>query len=100
MSSRLLPFFVRRPDGSFRPLTKHPSPSPLCSPAANAPQVRGVIITDTKGTIGIFRVVRTGGSTVERSIHMSVWMKDGSAIIAINLHGKMIERINVSCRCH
>ena len=28
---------------------------------------------------------------------MSVWMKDGSAIIAINLHGKMIERINVSC---
>ena len=86
-----MPFFVRRPDGAFRPLTKHPSPSPLRSPAADARRYVGVIDKDTKGAIGLFRVGRTGGSTVKRSVHMSVWTKDGPAIIIVNLHGKMIK---------
>ena len=31
----------------------------------------------------------------KRSIHMSFWSTDGSAIIMANLHGKAVERINV-----
>mmetsp|Transcript_27566 Transcript_27566/g.58252 ORF Transcript_27566/g.58252 Transcript_27566/m.58252 type:complete len:588 (+) Transcript_27566:103-1866(+) len=55
----------------------------------------GVIDTETKGAIGLFRVGATSANGVQRSVHMSIWTEDGSAIIVANLHGKMIERINV-----
>lgn len=56
----------------------------------------GVIDTLTKEAIGLFRVTKTGGSAVERSVHMSFWTTDGKYIIVANLHGKMVERINVT----
>ena len=56
----------------------------------------GVLDVRTRGAVGLFRVGRTGGSAAERSVHMSFWTADGSAIIVANLHGKMIERIDVS----
>lgn len=34
--------------------------------------------------------------SVPLSVHISFWSDDGSAILVANLHGKMIERINVS----
>lgn len=54
----------------------------------------GVIDTKTKEAIALFRVteVNTGNG---RSVHLSEWSHDGSAIIIANLHGKMMERINV-----
>mmetsp|Transcript_10914 Transcript_10914/g.19084 ORF Transcript_10914/g.19084 Transcript_10914/m.19084 type:complete len:597 (-) Transcript_10914:160-1950(-) len=55
----------------------------------------GVIDTETKEAIGLFRVASTQGTGVKRSVHMSIWNEDGSAILVANLHGKMIERINV-----
>jgi len=56
----------------------------------------GVIDTETKEAIGLFRVTKTTGTGVERSVHMSTWAVDGSAIIIANLHGKMVERIDVT----
>lgn len=55
----------------------------------------GVIDTRTKEAIGLFRVSSTGGTGTQRSVHMSIWTEDGSAIVVANLHGKMIERIDV-----
>lgn len=52
----------------------------------------GVIDTKTKEAIALFRVTKTASS---RSVHMSFWSADGSAIIIANLNGKMIERIDV-----
>ena len=55
----------------------------------------GIIDTETKGAIALFRVAATGGSVGQRSVHMSFWSDDGASIIVDNLHGKMIERIDV-----
>jgi hypothetical protein len=54
----------------------------------------GVMDTQTKEAIGLFRVTEFNTAT-GRSVHMSVWSDDGSAILISNLHGKAIERINV-----
>lgn len=56
----------------------------------------GVIDTETKEAIALFRVTQTDGNSNGRSVHMSFWSTDGSAIIVDNLHGKMIERIDVT----
>ena len=58
----------------------------------------GVIDTATKEAIGLFRVAGTEGTGAGRSVHMSIWTKDGTAILIANLHGKMIERIDVQWR--
>lgn len=57
----------------------------------------GVIDTETKEAIALFRVTKFNTSA-GRSVHMSFWTKDGSAIIMANLHGKAVERINVERR--
>ena len=56
----------------------------------------GIIDTNTKEAIGLFRVTGTSANGTGRSVHMSFWNNDGSAIIIDNLHGKMIERIDVT----
>jgi len=56
----------------------------------------GVIDTKTKEAIALFRVTETNGNANGRSVHMSFWSTDGSAILVDNLHGKMIERIDVT----
>ena len=57
----------------------------------------GVMDTQTKQAVGLFRVTQFGygASSSGRSVHMSFWNSDGSAILVANLHGKAIERINV-----
>eukprot|EP00579_Thalassiosira_antarctica_P011372 CAMPEP_0201918768 /NCGR_PEP_ID=MMETSP0903-20130614/7835_1 /ASSEMBLY_ACC=CAM_ASM_000552 /TAXON_ID=420261 /ORGANISM="Thalassiosira antarctica, Strain CCMP982" /LENGTH=600 /DNA_ID=CAMNT_0048455141 /DNA_START=62 /DNA_END=1864 /DNA_ORIENTATION=+ len=55
----------------------------------------GIMDTQTKEAVGLFRVSKTTGTGTARSVHMSEWTADGSAIIVINLHGKMVERIDV-----
>ena len=52
----------------------------------------GVIDTHTKEAVALFRVTELSGS---RSVHMSLWNFDGSAILVANLNGRAIERINV-----
>jgi hypothetical protein len=54
----------------------------------------GVIDTETKEAVALFRVTKVN-LPVPRSVHMSFWSTDGSAIIVANLYGKMIERIDV-----
>lgn len=55
-----------------------------------------MINTLTKEAIGLFRVTSFDGAAApKRSVHMSFWNEDGSAIIVDNLHGKAIERINI-----
>jgi len=55
-----------------------------------------VINTLTKEAIGLFRVTSFyRAAAPKRSVHMSIWNEDGSAIIVDNLHGKTIERINI-----
>ena len=53
----------------------------------------GVIDTRTKEAIGLFRVPSTGTG---RSVHMSFWAADGSAILVANLNGKLLDRIDVT----
>lgn len=57
----------------------------------------GVIDTRTKAAVALFRVTGTnvGGGTDVRSVHMSFWNADGSQIHIANLHGKLLERIDV-----
>lgn len=63
----------------------------------------GIVDTDTKGAIALFRVTLMtydagaddGSTKSTRNVHMSFWDYDGSAIIIHNLAGKAVERINV-----
>ena len=56
----------------------------------------GIIDTVTKEAVGLFRVTQTSATGPQRSVHMSFWSADGLHIIIDNLHGKMIERIDVT----
>ncbi len=52
----------------------------------------GIIDGETKEAIALFRVT---GSNAGRSVHMSFWNSDGSALLVANLHGKILERIDI-----
>jgi len=56
----------------------------------------GIVDGETKGAIALFRVTATNGTGVSRSLHMSFWNKDGSALLLANLHGKVLERIDIT----
>jgi len=57
----------------------------------------GIIDTETKGAIALFRVTGTNVAGPDtRSVHMSFWDATGSAIIISNLHGKVLERIDIT----
>ncbi|MEK9711732.1 MAG: hypothetical protein VW258_04120 [Thalassolituus sp.] len=56
----------------------------------------GIIDRKTRAAVGLFRVSGTnvaGDDT--RSVHMSFWSEKGDAILIANLHGKVLERIDV-----
>ena len=55
----------------------------------------GIIDTRQKAAVALFRVTKTNATAVERSVHMSFWDEDGDAVIVANLHGKVLERIDV-----
>lgn len=58
----------------------------------------GIIDTETKTAVALFRVTATnvgGADNKKRSVHMSYWNADGSAILIANLHGKLLERIDI-----
>ncbi|MEA5595717.1 hypothetical protein [Rivularia sp. UHCC 0363] len=52
----------------------------------------GIIDGRTKGAVALFRVT---GTNVGRSVHMSFWNSDGSALLVANLDGKVLERIDI-----
>jgi len=57
----------------------------------------GIIDTATKAAVALFRVTEYNlGGSPNRSVHMSFWLVDGSGIVVANLHGKAIERINLT----
>ena len=57
----------------------------------------GVMNAETKEAVGLFRVTETiSGGATNRSVHMSFWSDDGMAILVANLHGKVLERIDVT----
>lgn len=57
----------------------------------------GIIDTRKKEAIALFRVSASNAGSIPetRSVHMSFWNSDGSAILIANLHGKLLERIDV-----
>lgn len=55
----------------------------------------GIIDTNTKEAVALFRLSKFA-TAVQRSVHLSFWTADGSAILCANLHGKVIERINIT----
>ena len=55
----------------------------------------GIVDGETKEAVALFRVSQTTGSSVQRSLHMSFWNSDGSALLLANLHGKILERIDI-----
>ena len=56
----------------------------------------GIIDGATKAAVALFRVTSTNATDIQRSLHMSVWNSDGSALLLANLHGKVLERIDVT----
>lgn len=59
----------------------------------------GIIDTKSKTAVALFRVTATnvgGADSKKRSVHMSYWNADGSAILVANLHGKLLERIDIT----
>jgi hypothetical protein len=52
----------------------------------------GIIDGATKEAVALFQVTKTGHG---RSLHMSFWNSDGSALLLANLHGRILERINI-----
>ena len=52
----------------------------------------GIIDGSTKEAVALFRVT---GTNIGRSVHMSFWSSDGSALLVANLHGKVLERIDI-----
>ncbi|MGY6529760.1 MAG: hypothetical protein ACXITR_07495 [Cyanobacterium sp.] len=56
----------------------------------------GIMDGETKEAIALFRVTGTNGSPAERSVHMSFWNNDGSALLVANLNGKLLERIDIT----
>lgn len=53
----------------------------------------GIIDGETKEAVALFRV---SGTNAGRSVHMSFWNSDGSALLVANLHGKVLERIDIT----
>ena len=56
----------------------------------------GIMDGRSKAAIALFQVTKTGASAGGRSVHMSFWNKDGSALFVANLHGRIIERIDIT----
>lgn len=58
----------------------------------------GIIDTRTKEAVALFRASQSssGSGDNTRSVHMSFWTADGSAVVVANLHGKLLERIDVT----
>ncbi len=56
----------------------------------------GIMDGRTKDAVALFQVTKTGNSAGGRSVHMSFWNKDGSALLVANLHGRIVERIDIS----
>ena len=52
----------------------------------------GIVDGETKEAVALFRV---SGTSAGRSVHMSFWNSDGSALLVANLHGKVLERIDI-----
>ncbi len=56
----------------------------------------GIMDGRTKEAVALFQVTMTGKSAGGRSVHMSFWNKDGSALLVANLHGRIVERIDIT----
>ena len=52
----------------------------------------GIMDAEKKVGVALFRVAKT---STGRSVHMSFWNKDGSKLFVANLHGRIIERIDL-----
>ncbi len=52
----------------------------------------GILKADTKEAVALFRVT---GTNAGRSNHMSFWGSDGEALYIANLHGRILERIDI-----
>ena len=63
---------------------------------ANGGGYVGIVDGETKEAVALFRVTETNGTGVKRSLHMSFWNSDGSALLLANLHGKVLERIDIT----
>ena len=57
----------------------------------------GIVDARTKEAVALFRVTKTNAASGGgRSLHMSFWNKDGSALLLANLHGRILERIDIT----
>ena len=52
----------------------------------------GIVDGRTKEAVALFRVT---GTNTGRSLHMSFWNADGSQLLLANLHGRVLERIDI-----
>ena len=55
----------------------------------------GIMDGRSKEAVALFRVTQVEAGA-QRSVHMSFWNHDGSALLVANLHGKILERIDIT----
>lgn len=53
----------------------------------------GIMTADTKEAIALWRVTKTNTG---ESLHMSFWGADGNSLYLANLHGRILERIDIT----
>ncbi len=53
----------------------------------------GIVTADTKEAVALFRVTTTDFGN---SLHMSFWSDDGNSLYLANLHGRVLERIDLT----
>ena len=56
----------------------------------------GLMDAQTKEAVALWQVTKTGKSAGGRSVHMSFWNKEGSALFIANLHGRIMERVDIT----
>jgi len=53
----------------------------------------GIMSADTKEAVALWRVTTTNASA---TLHMSFWGPDGNALYLANLHGRILERVDIT----
>ncbi len=53
----------------------------------------GIMTADTKEAVALWRVTKTNRG---ESLHMSFWAPDGNSLFLANLHGRILERVDIT----
>ncbi len=83
------------PQNQYVNINLFSSDGPTAGPNGNG--FVGIISGDTKEPVALFRVSQTNAPSGDgRSLHMSFWNATGTQLLLANLHGRILERIDLT----